>query len=65
MTFSYEDLEVETAIEQAAIRLVDATDGAKTLDDVARIHGRPAEELLVIETGFDAATVRLIMEKLT
>lgn len=51
---------LEDALFAAAHRLVEATEGARDLDDVTRITGRPYGELLAEATGIDRAYVRLI-----
>ena len=51
---------LEDELYAAAKRLVSDTPGARDLDDVARITGRPYGELLAEATGIDRAHVRLI-----
>jgi hypothetical protein len=51
---------LEDVLFAAAKRLVSDTLGARDLDDVARITGRPYGDLLAEATGIDRAYVRLL-----
>jgi hypothetical protein len=51
---------LEDELYAAARRLVSETPGARDLDDVARITGRPYGDLLQEMTGIDRAYVHLI-----
>jgi hypothetical protein len=51
---------LEDELYAPAKRLVSGTSGARDLDGVARITGRPYGDLLAEATGIDRAYVRLI-----
>jgi len=58
-----DELETEVRLSDAAIALIDRTDGAKSLNDVERVVGRPFPELLAEETGIDLGTVQEITSR--
>lgn len=53
---------LEAHLHEVAIRLIEDTPGAKTLNDVSRIRGgKPLAELLSEASGIDVATVVRVM----
>jgi hypothetical protein len=53
----------ELRLHEAAVRLIESTPHARTLDDVARIRGTDWVVLLSVETGMDPETVRSTTSK--
>jgi hypothetical protein len=55
------DLDTEIQLHQASIDLITRTPDAETLEDVARITGRPFSDLLAEETGVPRDVVERII----
>ncbi len=52
--------EQEVTLHEAAVRLIEGTRGAESLNDVGRIRDRDWGDLLAEESGIDRETVRSI-----
>jgi hypothetical protein len=60
---SAKELMLETELHEAAMRLIDATEGANTLGEVGRLRGASWTRLLAEESGVDHETVLRVTSK--